>query len=94
MSIHLLTGLARSSCQLRKARLRRVRTARYAPSAIYAATPCVTWSYLGARGVSLLFSSGDGGVGDGNDDPETQQCFTNDGRNITRFRPLFPPSCP
>ncbi|KAG6910769.1 hypothetical protein DXG01_007656 [Tephrocybe rancida] len=46
----------------------------------------------GARGTSLLFSSGDWGVGDNNPNPETQQCFTNDGRNVTRFIPLFPAS--
>jgi tripeptidyl-peptidase-1 len=47
-------------------------------------------SLTGARGVSILFSSGDGGVGDGNADPATQECQTNDGRNITRFIPAFP----
>ena len=41
-----------------------------------------------------MFSSGDGGVGDGDPDPATQQCFTNDGRNLTRFIPGFPASCP
>lgn len=41
-----------------------------------------------------MFSSGDGGVGDGEEDPALQECFTNDGRNATRFVPLFPPSCP
>ena len=46
----------------------------------------------GARGVSLLFSSGDGGVGDGNPDPLTQECFTNDGKNTTEFLPIFPGS--
>ena len=49
---------------------------------------------LGVRGVSLLFSSGDGGVGDANPDPATQQCQTNDGRNVTRFIPSFPATCP
>ncbi|KAG5639872.1 hypothetical protein DXG03_002726, partial [Asterophora parasitica] len=48
----------------------------------------------GARGISLLSSSGDGGVGDGNPDPKTQECFTNDGRNATRFVPIFPAACP
>lgn len=48
----------------------------------------------GARGVSLTFSSGDGGVGDGDPDPATQQCITNDGRNATKFIPGFPASCP
>ncbi|KAI0758073.1 tripeptidyl peptidase A [Fomes fomentarius] len=62
--------------------------------ASYAKRVCAGFAQLGARGISLLFSSGDGGVGDGNDDPETQECFTNDGRNVTRFIPLFPPSCP
>ena len=46
----------------------------------------------GARGVSLMFSSGDGGVGDGDSNPVTQQCFTNDGRNKTKFMPGFPAS--
>lgn len=50
--------------------------------------------HIGARGTSLMFSSGDGGVGDGEEDPALQECFTNDGRNATRFVPLFPPSCP
>ncbi|KAJ7734044.1 subtilisin-like protein [Mycena maculata] len=48
----------------------------------------------GARGVSLMFSSGDGGVGDGDPDPATQECITNDGTNSTRFIPGFPASCP
>ncbi|KAI0758086.1 tripeptidyl peptidase A [Fomes fomentarius] len=60
----------------------------------FAKRVCAGFAQLGARGVSLLFSSGDGGVGDGNPDPATQECFTNDGRNATRFVPLFPPSCP
>jgi hypothetical protein len=37
-----------------------------------------------------MFSSGDHGVGDGNPNPATQECITNDGRNVTRFIPLFP----
>jgi tripeptidyl-peptidase-1 len=41
-----------------------------------------------------LFSSSDGGVGDNNADPATQQCFANDGTNRTVFLPRFPPSCP
>ena len=49
---------------------------------------------IGARGVTLTFSSGDGGVGDGDPDPATQQCFSNDGRNVTKFLPGFPASCP
>ncbi|KAI0638560.1 tripeptidyl peptidase A [Trametes polyzona] len=60
----------------------------------FAKRVCAGFAQLGARGVSLMFSSGDGGVGDGQSNPELQQCFTNDGRNATRFVPLFPPSCP
>ncbi|KAH8118643.1 tripeptidyl peptidase A [Phellopilus nigrolimitatus] len=60
----------------------------------FAQRVCNGFAQLGARGVSLMFSSGDGGVGDGDPDPATQQCFTNDGRNITRFVPGFPASCP
>ena len=44
----------------------------------------------GARGISVLFSSGDGGVGDNDPDPATQRCFTNDGKNETKFIPSFP----
>ncbi|KAG1837809.1 hypothetical protein C8R48DRAFT_782571 [Suillus tomentosus] len=49
---------------------------------------------LDARGVSLLFSSGDGGVGDADADPATQFCKSNDGRNVTDFLPTFPCSYP
>ncbi|KAF8165633.1 tripeptidyl peptidase A [Crassisporium funariophilum] len=60
----------------------------------YAIRVCNSFAQLGARGVSVLFSSGDFGVGDGDSDPATQKCFTNDGRNVTRFIPVFPSSCP
>ncbi|KAG5653561.1 hypothetical protein H0H81_012250 [Sphagnurus paluster] len=60
----------------------------------YAIRTCAGFAQLGARGISLLFSSGDGGVGDNNADPATQTCFTNDGRNATRFVPIFPAACP
>ncbi|OCH92966.1 tripeptidyl peptidase A [Obba rivulosa] len=60
----------------------------------YATRVCNLFAQLGARGVSLTFSSGDGGVGDGDPDPATQECFTNDGRNATRFIAGFPASCP
>lgn len=54
----------------------------------YAKRVCDGFAALGARGVSLLFSSGDEGVGsDGN-------CFTNDGKNTTTFLPSFPSTCP
>ena len=46
----------------------------------------------GARGISVMFSSGDYGVGDGDPNPATQKCFSNDGRNVTKFIPLFPAS--
>ncbi|KAK7024234.1 hypothetical protein VNI00_016451 [Paramarasmius palmivorus] len=42
----------------------------------YARRACASFAY------SMFFSSGDGGVGDGNEDPATQQCIMNDGRNI------------
>ncbi|PFH49233.1 hypothetical protein AMATHDRAFT_48849 [Amanita thiersii Skay4041] len=58
----------------------------------FAVRACAGFAQLGARGVSLMFSSGDNGVGDGDTNPQTQQCFTNDGRNATRFIPLFPAS--
>jgi hypothetical protein len=51
-------------------------------------------SCTGSRGVSIIFSSGDAGVGDGDSDPATQQCFSNDGKNKTIFLPQFPASCP
>lgn len=60
----------------------------------FAQRVCAGFAQLGARGVSLMFSSGDGGVGDGDPDPATQTCFTNDGRNKTAFIPGFPASCP
>jgi tripeptidyl-peptidase I len=44
------------------------------------------FAQLGARGVSVLFSSGDSGVG--------SACLSNDGRNKTEFQPQFPASCP
>jgi tripeptidyl-peptidase-1 len=49
---------------------------------------------LGARGVSVIFSSGDGGVGDNDPDPATQKCYSNDGRDVRKFLPVFPASCP
>ncbi|KAF4555873.1 Tripeptidyl-peptidase sed2-like protein 2 [Elsinoe fawcettii] len=47
---------------------------------------CSLFGQLGARGVSVLFSSGDTGPG--------SACQTNDGKNTTRFNPIFPASCP
>ncbi|GLB34137.1 putative protein CC1G_01435 Coprinopsis cinerea okayama7 130 [Lyophyllum shimeji] len=60
----------------------------------FARRACAGFAQLGVRGTSLMFSSGDGGVGDNDPNPATQQCFTNDGRNVTRFIPSFPASCP
>lgn len=58
----------------------------------YAKRVCAGLAQLGVRGVSVIFSSGDYGVGDGNSDPATQECITNDGLNNTRFIPAFPAS--
>ncbi|KAB8295313.1 hypothetical protein EYC80_007216 [Monilinia laxa] len=52
----------------------------------YSKTVCKLFGQLGLRGVSILFSSGDTGVG--------SACQTNDGKNTTRFLPIFPASCP
>jgi len=54
----------------------------------YAKRVCSGLSQLGARGVSVLFSSGDSGVG-----PD-DACFSNDGKNTTKFLPAFPAGCP
>ena len=53
----------------------------------YATNVCNLFAQLGARGSSIMFSSGDDGVGAGN-------CATNDGKNTKRFQPNFPASCP
>ncbi|KAK4214963.1 hypothetical protein QBC37DRAFT_481788 [Rhypophila decipiens] len=52
----------------------------------YAKKVCQMIGQLGARGTSVIFSSGDTGVG--------SACQTNDGKNTTRFLPIFPASCP
>ncbi|XP_014560660.1 hypothetical protein COCVIDRAFT_88675 [Bipolaris victoriae FI3] len=52
----------------------------------YAKKVCNLIGQLGARGVSVIFSSGDTGPG--------SACQTNDGKNTTRFLPIFPASCP
>ncbi|KAL4874881.1 peptidase S8/S53 domain-containing protein [Aspergillus karnatakaensis] len=52
----------------------------------YARTVCNLYAQLGSRGVSVLFSSGDSGVG--------SSCATNDGTNKTHFMPQFPAACP
>jgi len=52
----------------------------------YSRVVCNMIGQLGARGVSVIFSSGDTGVG--------SACQTNDGKNTTRFLPIFPAACP
>ncbi|KAI9849924.1 MAG: vesicle formation at the endoplasmic reticulum [Sclerophora amabilis] len=47
---------------------------------------CSMFAQLGSRGVSVLFSSGDTGPG--------SACQSNDGKNTTRFNPIFPAACP
>ena len=47
---------------------------------------CSGFAKLGVRGSSVLFSSGDYGVGGGS-------CSSNDGKNTTEFIPIFPASC-
>ncbi|KAJ7756000.1 tripeptidyl peptidase A [Mycena metata] len=54
----------------------------------YARRVCQRFASL-AAGVSVLFASGDGGVGDGDSEP-AQQCYTNDGKHTRRFIPGFP----
>lgn len=54
----------------------------------YAVQVCNTLAQLGARGTSVLFASGDAGVGG------SGECYTNDGRNASTFLPNFPSSCP
>ncbi|KAJ5455119.1 hypothetical protein N7475_010240 [Penicillium sp. IBT 31633x] len=52
----------------------------------YLNATCSLFAQLGARGVSVLFSSGDSGPG--------SACVRNDGTNQTRFLPEYPASCP
>jgi hypothetical protein len=53
----------------------------------FATQVCNLFAQLGARGSSIMFSSGDDGVGGGT-------CVNNDGSNVRRFQPNFPASCP
>ncbi|KAK0120242.1 hypothetical protein ONS95_011648 [Cadophora gregata] len=59
----------------------------------YAKRVCNGFAQLGARGISILFSSGDSGAGDiaGNN---ATACVSNDGKNTFKFLASFPPSCP
>ena len=54
----------------------------------YAERVCKQFALLGARGVSVLFASGDRGVG------VNGTCLSNDGKNTRKFIPLFPSGCP
>jgi tripeptidyl-peptidase-1 len=49
------------------------------------------FAQLGVMGVSVLFGSGDGGVGGGG--LVNGSCLSNDGMNRTEFLPTFPASC-
>ncbi|KAF2430835.1 subtilisin-like protein [Tothia fuscella] len=53
----------------------------------YAIRVCNQFAALGARGVSMVFGSGDEGVGG-------KGCLRNDGSGKSTFIPEFPPSCP
>ena len=52
----------------------------------YAKTVCDLFAQLGTMGSSVLFSSGDFGVGGGS-------CLSNDGAEQRQFTPMFPASC-
>ncbi|KAI0841886.1 tripeptidyl-peptidase [Hypoxylon sp. FL0890] len=54
----------------------------------YARRVCNEFAQLGARGVSVIFASGDHGVG------KEGYCKSNDGTNKPQFIPVFPASCP
>ncbi|PYH48706.1 S53 family peptidase [Aspergillus saccharolyticus JOP 1030-1] len=52
----------------------------------YATRVCNLIGLMGVRGISVLESSGDSGVG--------AACLSNDGTNTTQFTPEFPGTCP
>ena len=52
----------------------------------YAVRVCNMIGMMGLRGISILESSGDTGVG--------APCKSNDGKNTTQFTPTFPGTCP
>ncbi|KAA6408135.1 MAG: tripeptidyl peptidase [Lasallia pustulata] len=54
----------------------------------YATLACQQFAQLGARGITLLFASGDSSVS------PTSAYVSNDGKNTTMFLPSFPASCP
>ncbi|KAH9033616.1 subtilisin-like protein [Lactarius pseudohatsudake] len=53
----------------------------------YTTTLCNLFAELGLRGASVIFASGNDGVGEGN-------CLTDDGSGRVEFIPVFPASCP
>ncbi|KAH9214734.1 tripeptidyl peptidase-like protein [Leptodontidium sp. 2 PMI_412] len=54
----------------------------------FATAVCNGFAQLGARGVSLLFASGDNGVG------PNGECISNDGKNTSTFLSIYPGGCP
>lgn len=54
----------------------------------YAVSVCNLFAQFGARGTTVLFSSGDDGVGG-----DVEDCVANDGTNRTTFLPSFPDGC-
>ena len=54
----------------------------------YAKRACHGYAQLGARGISIFFSSGDSGVG------ANGTCFSNSNPNHRMFIPAFPAGCP
>ncbi|KAH6692118.1 tripeptidyl peptidase-like protein [Leptodontidium sp. MPI-SDFR-AT-0119] len=53
----------------------------------FATAVCNGFAQLGARGVSLLFASGDNGVG------SNGECISNDGKNTSTFLSIYPGGC-
>ncbi|KAJ7072886.1 subtilisin-like protein [Mycena amicta] len=56
----------------------------------YADAVCQGFAKLGARGISVLFSTGDQGLGTF----DLPTCIANTANNFTTFLPVFPASCP
>jgi hypothetical protein len=54
----------------------------------YAIETCKRFAQLGARGVTVLFASGDNGIG------QDGYCYSNDGKNTSTFLPNYPSTCP
>lgn len=59
----------------------------------FAERVCKGFAQLGARGITVLFGSGDSGVGGVHEDTPAQ-CMSNNGTNSTTFLACFPASCP